>query len=151
MRYMKFPVVSAIVLFFIILVSCSKEKMRILPISPYERLTKYVEWDTTKEYYFAIENFESTKENMSIIDSFVLRRVPNEYKKENCGINFFFYEYEKGKIDENFVHAEQPKQENLFMEAGAKLLLEYSWMHGKFEWVAIFKNGRYKRSEERNW
>src|SRR5580765_3118262 len=146
------PALAKLFVLTIILYGCLvKEKMRIIPLSPYEMTTKYVERDTTKEYFFAIENFELTKGNIAVIDSFVLKRVPEEFKKENCGINFFFYEYQNGKIDENFVHKEQPKQENLFMEADARLLLEYSWLHGKFIRLAIYQNGRFYKSEDRDW
>lgn len=134
-----------------IVTACSSKEMRVIPLSPYEMITRYTENDTTKEYFFAIQNYEATKQNKDLLDSLVLSKLPKEHLRDNHGIHFFFYEYEKGKIDENFVHKEEPKQENLFMEAEAKLLLEYTWLHGKFMYVKVFKNGRYKEMESRNW
>ena len=80
-----------------------------------------------------------------------MNRLPKRYLSEHHGILFIFYKYERGKIDENFRHYDEPKQSNLFMEAGAESLIEYEWLHGKFMSVSIFKRGMYYKSEKRNW
>lgn len=126
----------------IVYLSCSSnKKMKVFPISPYQQTVGFLENDTTIELTFAIKDFVYSKKNMAALDSFVKKRLPQEHLKDDHGILFLFYKYEKGKIDENFRHQEEPKQSNLFMEAGARKLIQYEWSHGKFISVSVFKDG----------
>lgn len=131
--------------------SCSSNRpIRIIPLSPYS-------WNDTENgiathsYFYAIDGFSNSKRQKTTVDTFVLNHVPKEYLKENNQVRFVFYKYEKGRIDENFVHKEQPKQQNIFMEANPKHLLVYLWDQGKFSTVAIYKNGQYEKMEKRDW
>jgi hypothetical protein len=132
---------------FFSLLSC-KQELEIIPLSPYEQTVSYAGWDTTKEYFYALKNYSSGKKDD--IDSFVLKKLPRELLKEGHAINFCFYTYETGKIDERFVHKEQLKQQNLFLEAGAKSLIKYSWLENKFLYVIYYDNDK-ANFEKRNW
>jgi hypothetical protein len=136
---------------FSLLVSFSscKKKLEIVPLSPYEQTTSYAGWDTTTEYFFALKNYSAM--NKAQLDTFVLKRLPQKLLKAGHAVNFCFYRYEKGHIDENFVHREHPKKENLFMEAEAKQIATYSWIENKFINVRYYDDKGYKFSEKRNW
>lgn len=118
-------------------------------MSPYELTTTYTGRDTTAEYYFALKNFSFN--NKAQLDTFVLKKLPRQLLKPGHAINFSFYKYEKGHIDENFVHKDQPKQQNLFMEGGAKLIITYTWIEDKFMGVSNYGENGYTSSEKRNW
>ncbi|MEN9550057.1 MAG: hypothetical protein RIR12_2648 [Bacteroidota bacterium] len=131
---------------------CSRLTLvQIIPLSPYEQVVSYNEGDKTIQLTYALKNYQNTKKNKAVVDSFILKKLPIDFLAENKGILFLFYKYEKGHIDENFIHEEQPKQKNLFMEANAELLISYEWSHGKFISVSYFSKGQYRGSEKRDW
>lgn len=151
---MSYQVVSRLaIVFSFTLIACSAEReLEIIPISPYKEVWWYTEHTETIELTFALKNFSYNQKNMILLDSFVKSNLPNDYLQEYRAIQFLFYKYEKGKIDENFVNKEEPKQQNLSMgESGAEKLVNYEWQHGKFMSVKIYKNNQYYKKEKRNW
>lgn len=132
-----------------VLFSCFENKdLKIIPLSPYKDVSKDSQ-AVTNRYLFAVDGFNDTKKNKDSLDKFVLKKLPDSLLKDDQVIIFLFYEYEKGKLDENFKHDEYTKQNNIFMEAG-KLLVRYRWLHGKFMAVTYYKNGA-PHPEDRNW
>ena len=113
--------------------------------------TSYAGWDKTKEYFFAAKNYKFNIANKAFLDSFALAKISKKVIAENDGVNVVFYKYEVGKLDENFIHQEQPKQKNLFLEADAKILLEYSWRQNKFLYVRYYDLNGKVVFEKRNW
>ena len=133
---------------FLTAIGCGKNELKIIPLSPYEQTVSYTGRDKTTDYFFALKNYSPNKKTE--LDSFVRRHVPQNFLKSDRNINIWFYQYEKGHIDENFIHQEQPKQQNLFIEAGAILLVHYSWQWNKFIGVYYFDSDEVT-SESRNW
>ena len=122
--------------------------LKVIPVSTFEDITINV--FPIKTYYLAIENFSS--KDFETIDSIVLSKLPEseDYLKDGTGLDFLFYEYKKGVIDENFVHHEDPKQQNIHLgESGSKLLLGYYWLHGKFMYVTDYRDS--PKLVKRNW
>jgi hypothetical protein len=140
-----------VVLILFSLIGCNEKKLKIIPLSPYEGDTYYVVEEKTKEFYFAIENFSFNKKKKAEIDSFVLQHLPKQKLKQNEGMEFLFYKYKRGKIDENFKYQESPKQNNLSMgESEAQLLIEYIWHDGRF-FMVYYHIDNENVSERRNW
>jgi hypothetical protein len=120
-----------------------------MPLSPYTQEASYLTagGDKTLEFFYAIKNFK--EKDISVVDSFVKCKMDSEYLKKYDGVNFIFYNYEKGRIDENYVQNDKVKQQNLFMEAGAEILLKYKWERGKFVEINIYKKGRNVKFEKK--
>jgi hypothetical protein len=129
-----------VALAFTLFIFGCKSDLKVIPVSPFEDTTINV--FPSKTYYFAIDNFSN--KDFEIIDSIVLSKLSEskDFIKDGKALNFLFYKYKKGIIDENFIHREDLKQQNIHLgESNSELLFGYYWLHGKFMYVTDYRSG----------
>jgi len=133
-------------LFILVLSSCQKEKALIIePFTSQEQHVKNLYSDDIKEFFYLVEGFNYSENQIDSITSFVCSSLDSNFYKYNT---FGFGFYKKSKITNNEHIKKNPK--DFFRHSTEHdILLQFTFTKSGTRSLGIYKNSQYPKKTVR--
>lgn len=140
--------IAVIFILLIFAIGCKQnENLKFYPLQPFSIIKSDTGEPIYRTDYYLIKHFnEGDTNNISLIDSFVLNHLPQDYKAYSS-YQMLFYKYDSDNMNENYQH----NSKELIEWKGEFLLFEFRWDSGKFLYSTYKKDKKIETIFKPKW